>query len=82
MDTTSLGPEARSAWAIVSAAFAALGRAFICADADFRIVHASLARSEPRLVSRRAVLAPLARFERTTQRAREPGAEQNQEPTD
>ena len=34
--------EAQTAWAIVSAAFAALGRGFICADARFRVIHASL----------------------------------------
>ncbi len=28
-------------WAAVSAAFAALGRAFLCIDGDFRVVHAS-----------------------------------------
>jgi DNA-binding NtrC family response regulator len=33
--------EAQAAWSAVSAAFGALGRVFICADRDFRIVHAS-----------------------------------------
>jgi len=33
--------EQQVGWAAVSAAFAALGRAFLCVDADFRIVHAS-----------------------------------------
>jgi DNA-binding NtrC family response regulator len=36
-------PEAQTAWAIVSSAFAALGRAFICADDRFRVIHASFA---------------------------------------
>jgi DNA-binding NtrC family response regulator len=35
--------EARAAWQGVSAAFAALGRTFICLDGDFRITHASRA---------------------------------------
>ena len=35
--------EARAAWQGVSAAFAALGRTFICVDRDFRVIHASLA---------------------------------------
>jgi DNA-binding NtrC family response regulator len=33
--------EAQAGWSAVSAAFGALGRVFICADRDFRIVHAS-----------------------------------------
>ena len=33
--------EERAAWLAVSAAFGALGRAFVCADADFRIIHGS-----------------------------------------
>ncbi len=33
--------ELRAAWAGVSAAFAALGRVFMCLDENFRIVHAS-----------------------------------------
>jgi len=35
--------EAQAAWSGVSAAFAALGRAFICVDREFRIIHASAA---------------------------------------
>jgi DNA-binding NtrC family response regulator len=38
--------EARAAWQGVSAAFAALGRTFICVDRDFRVIHASLAIDE------------------------------------
>jgi DNA-binding NtrC family response regulator len=38
--------EARAAWQGVSAAFAALGRTFICLDEDFRVIHASLAIDE------------------------------------
>jgi transcriptional regulator with PAS, ATPase and Fis domain len=33
--------EERAAWLAVSAAFGALGRAFVCADADFQIIHGS-----------------------------------------
>jgi transcriptional regulator with PAS, ATPase and Fis domain len=33
--------EERAAWAAVSAAFGSLGRAFVCADAEFRIIHGS-----------------------------------------
>jgi len=33
--------ESHVALSAVSAAFAALGRAFLCADADFRVIHAS-----------------------------------------
>jgi transcriptional regulator with PAS, ATPase and Fis domain len=33
--------EERAAWMAVSAAFGSLGRAFVCADADFRIIHGS-----------------------------------------
>jgi DNA-binding NtrC family response regulator len=38
--------EARAAWQGVSAAFAALGRTFICVDRDLRVIHASLAIDE------------------------------------
>jgi DNA-binding NtrC family response regulator len=38
--------EARAAWQGVSAAFAALGRTFICVDREFRVIHASLAIDE------------------------------------
>jgi DNA-binding NtrC family response regulator len=38
-----LGADAQLAWSIVSAAFAALGRGFICADEGFRVIHASSA---------------------------------------
>jgi len=38
--------EARAAWQGVSAAFAALGRTFICVDRGFRVIHASLAIDE------------------------------------
>src|SRR5690348_7861674 len=41
-----VSPEAQAAWAIVSAAFAALGRAFICVDEQFRVLHASAALDE------------------------------------
>ncbi len=41
-----LTPEAQAAWSIVSAAFAALGRAFVCVDAQFRVIHASSALDE------------------------------------
>jgi DNA-binding NtrC family response regulator len=40
-DAPSQGPSDRSAWSIVASAFAALGRGFLCADAGFRVVHAS-----------------------------------------
>jgi hypothetical protein len=33
--------EARAAWGAVSAAFGALGRVFMCADSQFRVLHAS-----------------------------------------
>jgi len=33
--------EERAAWTAVSAAFGSLGRAFICADEDFRVIHGS-----------------------------------------
>ncbi len=33
--------QERAAWAAVSAAFGSLGRAFVCADAEFRIIHGS-----------------------------------------
>src|SRR5689334_14827568 len=39
-------PAAEAAWSIVSAAFAALGRAFICVDEQFRVLHASQALDE------------------------------------
>ena len=35
-------PEARAAWLGVSAAFAALGRAFLCVDAQLNVLHASV----------------------------------------
>jgi transcriptional regulator with GAF, ATPase, and Fis domain len=38
--------EARAAWQGVSAAFAALGRTFICVDREFRVIHASAAIDE------------------------------------
>ena len=38
-----LTSQAQTAWTIVSAAFSALGRAFVCADAEFRVIHASTA---------------------------------------
>ena len=38
--------EERAAWSAVSAAFGALGRAFVCADADFRIIHGSYVLDE------------------------------------
>ena len=38
--------EARAAWQGVSAAFAALGRTFICVDRELRVIHASLAIDE------------------------------------
>jgi DNA-binding NtrC family response regulator len=44
--------EARAAWMAVSAAFAALGRVFICADEGFRVVHASYHLDE--MLGRRA----------------------------
>jgi transcriptional regulator with PAS, ATPase and Fis domain len=36
-------PEAEVAWRIVSSAFAALGRGFICTDDDLHVIHASRA---------------------------------------
>jgi DNA-binding NtrC family response regulator len=33
--------EARAAWQAVSSAFGSLGRAFMCANADFRVIHGS-----------------------------------------
>jgi transcriptional regulator with GAF, ATPase, and Fis domain len=45
-ENPSTAPEAQAAWAIVSSAFAALGRAFICVDHQFRIIHASFALDE------------------------------------
>ena len=33
--------EERAAWSAVSAAFGSLGRAFVCVDGDFRIIHGS-----------------------------------------
>ena len=33
--------ELRAAWAGVSAAFASLGRVFLCLDERFRVIHAS-----------------------------------------
>ena len=38
--------EARAAWQGVSAAFAALGRTFVCVDREFRVIHASTAIDE------------------------------------
>lgn len=38
--------EERAAWDAVSAAFGSLGRAFICADAEFRIIHGSYVLDE------------------------------------
>ncbi len=38
--------EARAAWQGVSAAFAALGRTFLCVDREFRVIHASAAIDE------------------------------------
>src|SRR5690349_5668067 len=38
-----LGAEGGLAWSIVGAAFAALGRGFLCADEGFRVLHASKA---------------------------------------
>jgi len=38
--------EERAAWAAVSAAFGSLGRAFVCVDADFRIIHGSYVLDE------------------------------------
>ncbi len=43
-DPPDVEPDA--AWQGVSAAFAALGRTFLCLDGDFRIVHASPAIDE------------------------------------
>ena len=40
-DVTRRALEASAAWNAVSAAFGALGRAFICADANLRILHGS-----------------------------------------
>ncbi|MEW6323367.1 MAG: sigma 54-interacting transcriptional regulator [Acidobacteriota bacterium] len=45
-DDPTLTGEARAAWLGVSAAFAALGRAFLCVDATYRILHASSALDE------------------------------------
>jgi len=38
--------EERAAWMAVSAAFGSLGRAFVCADVDFRIIHGSYVLDE------------------------------------
>ena len=38
--------EEQAAWTAVSAAFGSLGRAFVCADADFRIIHGSYVLDE------------------------------------
>ena len=38
--------ELRAAWAGVSAAFAALGRVFLCLDREFRVLHASRSLDE------------------------------------
>ncbi len=38
--------EENAAWSAVSAAFGSLGRAFICADAEFRIIHGSYVLDE------------------------------------
>jgi len=44
MDDSTPGPsESQAAWQAVSAAFAALGRAFLCLDADLTVLHASAA---------------------------------------
>jgi DNA-binding NtrC family response regulator len=40
-DDTLRELEAQAAWKAVSAAFSAFGRAFVCADSDFRVIHAS-----------------------------------------
>ncbi len=45
-DETRSALEMRAAWTAVSAAFGALGRAFICADSDFRILHGSYVLDE------------------------------------
>lgn len=45
-DSARRSVEENAAWAAVSAAFGALGRAFICADADFRIIHGSYVLDE------------------------------------
>ena len=45
-DTDRSAVEERAAWMAVSAAFGSLGRAFICADADFRIIHGSYVLDE------------------------------------
>jgi DNA-binding NtrC family response regulator len=38
--------EERAAWSAVSAAFGSLGRAFVCVDVDFRIIHGSYVLDE------------------------------------
>jgi transcriptional regulator with PAS, ATPase and Fis domain len=38
--------EERAAWSAVSAAFGSLGRAFVCVDGDFRIIHGSYVLNE------------------------------------
>jgi DNA-binding NtrC family response regulator len=45
-DDTRRTLEMRAAWDAVSAAFGALGRAFICADSSFRILHGSYVLDE------------------------------------
>ncbi|MCX6543407.1 MAG: sigma-54 dependent transcriptional regulator [Acidobacteria bacterium] len=45
-DETRSRLEEVAAWSAVSAAFGSLGRAFICADADFRIIHGSYVLDE------------------------------------
>jgi DNA-binding NtrC family response regulator len=45
-DDTRRALESRAAWNAVSAAFGALGRAFICADVNFRILHGSYVLDE------------------------------------
>ncbi len=40
-DETRRALQAQAGWSAVSAAFAALGRAFICADVHFRVIHGS-----------------------------------------
>ncbi len=42
-DQTQQAIQARAAWSAVSAAFAAFGRAFICVDSQFRVIHGSYA---------------------------------------
>jgi len=44
--TTRRAVEEQAAWSAVSAAFGSLGRAFICADVDFRVIHGSYVLDE------------------------------------